>query len=45
VNRRPGKQDVTDGREREATEVLEQVIRIRVGRFSDHPDYRQEWKP
>jgi Family of unknown function (DUF6221) len=40
-------QDVVDGRERdyEATEILEQVVKIRAERFDSHPDYRPEWKP
>jgi hypothetical protein len=39
------KQDVVDGRERDydATEVLEQVVRIRSAVYIDHPDYRPEW--
>lgn len=38
---------VVDGRERDwdATEALGQVVKIRAERFSDHPGYRQEWRP
>ena len=29
----------------ETWELLDTVMRIRVTVWSDHPDYRQEWKP
>lgn len=40
-------QDVVDGRERDydASEALEQVVRICAAVFNGHSDYRPEWKP